>query len=241
MVAEIPQSIDFDLGRTNLVVNQRCGNCKHLSRIAHPAYEKVCKEHGMTEKSKPCERFSADPTKIKLRNRSARNAVEFLQEMSDDRLALFASLINEEARTRRNGFRFGQTVYLNIFGGDYFSNYRRMKVISATKDYVNLVSDEDSFTAMVYSKNVLTTPQWLKKKQWLIDNERLTDPRYKKYTQSVSHAEMQIQKIKDKLTVLEFDSTSRHSFAETQGVLSKGSKYSDRARHVEVTDMIRVR
>lgn len=218
-MADIPQSLDNDLDRSNLQVNQRCGNCKHLKRIANPAYEKLCKDLGMSEISRPCARFSADPTKIKFRREdNLRNAVRFLQELSADKLLVFASLCVEESKTRRKGFHFGMTVYLLAFGDDYVSNYRRMKVVSADRKYVNLVGSDGS-TAMVFHKSVLTPKQWIKKKAWLENNERLTDPRYKKYTESPSRADMQLRQVRNNPDAQEFDSTNRHDFAATSGAL----------------------
>lgn len=242
MVAELPEAISFDLGRTNLLVDQRCGNCKHLKRIAHPAYEKPCIDLGKLDISKPCARFSADPTKIRLNNRLARIAVELIQELSDDKLALMSSIFNEERKTRRYGFTFGQNVYLNIYGGEYISNYRRMKVVSATKDYVNLIADE-GFTAMVYSKNVLTPAQWRKKEAWLIRNERIKDPNLYKYTRSSTQAELQLEKAKHKISELEFDATSKHNFSKTRGSMGGGklAKYSNPDSHRSLTSLIRVR
>jgi len=220
-MSEIPTSLSTGLGRTNLFIKQRCGNCKHLKRIPHSAYEKLCITLGMTDISAPCERFSADPSKIRFKtSRNARRALEFLQELSDDKLALYASLILEERRTRSNGYSFGQTVYISINGQDYLSNYRRLKVVASDSKYIHLVAD-DGFTAMVLHGSVLSSEEWATKKAWLIKKERINDPRMAKYYASASHAELQKRKVSESLNVLEFDSTSRHDFALTSGSVRK--------------------
>lgn len=232
-MAEIPQSLDHDLDRSNLQVNQRCGNCKHLKRIANPAYEKPCIDLGMTEISRPCHRFSCDPTKIKFQgDRNIRNAIDLIQNLSPDKLLLMASMLIEESKTRRKGFFFGQTVYIRAFGDDYISNYRRMKVVSADRKYVNLVAPDGS-TAMVFHGSVITPAAWRKKKEQLTKTERLTDPRYKKYTQSPSRADMQLREVRTNMDAQEFDSTNRHDFAATSGALRhrRNSLVANASRH----------
>lgn len=47
-----------------------------------------------------------------------------------------ASLLNQEKATRRQGFRFGQLVYVRMYPGEYMSNYAIATVIQADKDQV---------------------------------------------------------------------------------------------------------
>ena len=232
-MAEVPASLSTNLERTNLNISQKCGNCKHLKRIAHPAYEKVCTEHGMTADSKPCERFSADPTKISFtRDRDAFRAEKFLTELSDDKLRLFASLLVEETKTRAKGFYFGMPVYLRVYGDDYLSNYQRAKVVSADAKWVNLVS-ANGFTAMVLHRSVLTPAQWHKKKAWLEHNERLVDPKLHKYTKMSTAEEIRMKRLQDKLEVAEMN---HKDVGKTRGRMKAVTRFTE--RRSDLVDMI---
>lgn len=242
-MSDLPQSVDINLGRTNLLIKQRCGNCKHLKRFAHPQYGKVCSKLGMNEMSKPCEKFSTDPTKIKFRGeRHIRNAVDFLQDLSDDKILLFSAMLNEETRTRRYGFHFGMTVYILAYGSDCLENYRRMKVVSADQKYVHLQAGE--FSAMVYHNSVFTSAQWLKKKKWLIENEKLSESSSKAnlYKKVTTPAEIRMQKAKLDVDSPTFDMSDDKRFAITSGKLSATKRrFSDSSKFTPLDQLIRTR
>jgi hypothetical protein len=243
-MSDLPQSLDVNLGRTNLLIKQRCGNCKHLKRIAHPQYGKVCSKLGFTEISKPCEKFSTDPTKIKFKGeRHARNAVDFLQDLSDDKILLYSALLNEETRTRRYGFHFGMTVYILAFGSDCLENYRRMKVVSADSKYVNLQAGD--FTAMVYHRSVLTPKQWVRKKAELIDQEKRfeTSSRAKIYKKTTSQAEIRLQKAKIEVAdSLDLSMSDEKKFALSSGRLATTKRrFNDTDKYTPVDHLIRTR
>jgi hypothetical protein len=243
-MSDLPQSLDVNLGRTNLLIKQRCGNCKHLKRVAHPQYGQVCAKLGITEISKPCEKFSADPTKIKFKGeRHVRNAVDFLQDLSDDKILLFSALLNEETRTRRHGFHFGMTVYILAFGSDCLENYRRMKVVSADSKYVNLQAGD--FTAMVYHNSALTSKQWAKKKAELIAQEKRfeTSPRANVYKKTTTQAEIRLQKAKVEMAdSLDLSMSDDKKFALSSGRLAVTKRrFNDSDKYTPLDRMVMVR
>lgn len=213
-MAAKPVPTDVKLGSSALFLPQQCGGCKHFKRIAHPAYEKTCTNLGILQESKPCERFMPDASGMKLSSpRQARNVMDLLRELGPSDLRNLATLALQERRSRKYGFKFGDTVYLQAFGDDYLSNYRRAKVVAADAKYVHIEADQ-GFAAMVFHGSVLTATQWRKKHKWLIDNERLTDPRYHKYIRVPSQAELQAERVKHSLDALDLNIANGGAFVE---------------------------
>jgi hypothetical protein len=213
-MAEKPVPTDIKLGSSALFIPQACINCKHFRRVAHPAYEKPCATLGVLGDSRPCERFSPDPARIKFtQKRHASVLIDIMRTMNDSDLLTVASLMTQERRNRRQGYRFGDTVYLCAFGGDYISNYRRCKVVSVDGKYINIQADE-GFSAMVYKDSVLSATQWRKKQAWLEARERHTDPRYSKYIPSAAQAKLQLEKIRQTHEALSLDFANGGEFVK---------------------------
>lgn len=214
-MAEKPVPTEVALSSSALFIPQKCINCKHFRRVAHPAYEKACETLGVLFDARPCERFSPDPARLKFtKRRQAEQVLSILRDMSESDLLTAASLLTQERRNRRQGYRFGDTVYLCAFGGDYLSNYRRCKVVSAEGRYINVQADE-GFSAMVFKTSVLTATQWKTKKAWLENNERRTDPRYAKYIPSAAQAKLQLERMRNSRDALELNLANGGAF--TQG------------------------
>jgi hypothetical protein len=193
-----PVPIDINLGKSALTIKQTCGQCIHLKRMAYPAFKKPCIELGIIEESKPCEKFAANPALIKFSDSEhTRNIAKAMRELNDRELKLLAVVINQETRTRKRGFEFGQIVYFRVFGGDYISNYVKAKVVSADRDYVH-VQGADGCLATLYHKSVLTGKEWKKKEFYLLKINKIKDPNRAKYLKAPTKAEREVNKIMNK-------------------------------------------
>lgn len=189
-----PTPVTMPLNKSTLTINTRCATCKHFNRLANPAYGEVCSQLGVIETSKPCNRYSVNPAEIKIYEQEHVEAlVEIVESLSDRDLQLMAALFNREHLTRKRGFKFGSVVYLRPFGGDYVSNYRKAKVISADREYVHIRA-ADGWTASVFHTSVLNAAAWKAKKADLTKAGKIKDPNYSKYFQIKTKAQVDIEK-----------------------------------------------
>lgn len=204
----VPVPIDpatHKLMGTNLAISAKCGMCVHFGNMKHPAYESVCKELGILEENTPCTRYEPDYRQLQLAEQPWFSAfAASLSQMTGKQRHILASLLMKENRTRRAGFFFGETVYMRVFEGDYLSNYRRGVIVSATSKHV-YIEGRGGFHAMLMRNSVMTTKQWLRKKQELIRANRLKDPFLRRYVQVPTNLDKKIQDIieQDKLDFLE--------------------------------------
>jgi hypothetical protein len=193
-----PEPVSFSLTGSALTLNVNCGLCRHHSRMAHPALKKVCREKGILEEAKPCARFSADPRQIKFSDDEQLLAVsEWIGQAPKKKLLLLAALLTQEERTRKQGRYFGEVVYILALGGEYITNYRRCRVVSAVKDYVTV--EGQGIIATVMTSSVLSIKQWKKKKALLAATGKKRDPRYKTYFQAPSKVDEEIKQVIDNL------------------------------------------
>jgi hypothetical protein len=185
--SSVPLPVDFSLN-TSLTCNVKCGDCVFFARHYSPAYKEPCIKLGISSKSKPCKRFSPDAAKLNIRNDvTLRKLSSALRNIGKDNLHIVASILLKEARTRREGFYFGQPVYVKVFGGDYLSNYRKAYVSHVERGLVHLscgrnINDAKTFTASVSPEAVLTVDEWKTKKSRLLSKGMKRDPKLSQYT-----------------------------------------------------------
>ncbi len=179
------------IGREQTISGLKCGQCKFFKQFGFYSIsgdsqkrEKVpCNELGILETSLPCPNFSISPYKINFKNKEGveRLLEKILQKITKKDLALFSVLINQEQRTRKKGFYFGQIVYLRLFGEDYLSNYVKAKIINATGEYVHVQGDK-GFNATLFIDSILTKEAFIKKQVELTKKNKLLDPNFAKHT-----------------------------------------------------------
>ena len=195
-----PQEISFPLSGCALTINANCGMCRHFSRMAHPAFKEVCQKKGIIEVSKPCVRYQADPRQLRFYEESHMVAfAEFLATVPTSKLPLLASIFNQEHRTRKRKYHFGEIIYIHAFGQEYISNYRRCRILVVERDLAT-VEGEGNLIASVMLKSVLNAKQWKKRKAELQAAKRVKDPNYKRHFKVSTKIEKEIKKAIETLT-----------------------------------------
>ena len=177
----IPTPLDINLNASSLTIKLSCGDCRHFTRMAFPEYGSVCSKIGIVEEAKPCKRFTPDSRLVEFQ--SDPDLVQFatfLATVPTSKLGVIASILTREHRTRKQGFNFGEVVYLRVFGDDYISNYRRCRVVQADARYVH-VEGKKGFTATVLKTSLLNFKQFKKKRAELEAAKKIRDPKYKNY------------------------------------------------------------
>lgn len=189
-----PKPVEFDTSAyPNLVVDVTCGSCLFFKRHAHSKYRGPCNTLGVQEISRPCKVFTPEPISFNFRSeKELRLLAKVLMKISKNHLRLLATMLLREHKTRAKGFKFGQPVWVKVFGGDYISNYRKAYIAHVERDKVYLTAGvnrniDKVFTACVKKTSVLTKPQWLKKKSTLTTKGFIKDPNYKQYTSFIGN------------------------------------------------------
>lgn len=170
-----------DMPKTGIPFNLdiRCRDCIYYERSA--TYEDKCKNLGIQSFSKPCRRFTLDPYQIDFNNDDTKTISLLITNISDKKLIKLAALLAQESKTRKQGFIFGQKVYVKLYQSDYLSNYAVARVISANKEYVSL-QGKKGWRGMLFHNSVLTIEEFIKKKDSLIKQNKLKDPNFSNYT-----------------------------------------------------------
>lgn len=172
--------VDFPLNRSALTVNLTCGDCRHHGGIPAPGQKSCCAVLGVIQEQTPCLHFSVSPFVIDFgSDMYLRMISRIIRKLNRKKLNAVASLLLQEARTRRYGFNMGDVVYFKAYGDDFLSNYRKGYVVSADKHYVVISGRRGrEFSCYISAPYVLRKAQWLEKQKELIAANRLVDPRY---------------------------------------------------------------
>lgn len=161
-------------------IKASCQDCVFYN--TQSTYAKPCKQLGVLAISKTCKRFTVNPYLIDFNSSKPSNLIrELISSLSKKDIHLFANVINQEYRTRKYGFYFGQEVMIRVFVGDYISNYASALIINANK-YNVYIQGSNGFHGMILHKNILTMEEWDKKRKSLLKRGLIKDPDYKKYT-----------------------------------------------------------
>lgn len=74
---------------------------------------------------------------------------ETFSQLEDKDLRVIAGLLLAESRTRRQGFRFGQPIFVRHSGRagrDYISNFMACRVLEANEDRIKVISEDGTIT-----------------------------------------------------------------------------------------------
>lgn len=121
----------------------------------------------MLPAAKPCSLYKADAFTLSTINSKADHKQDHLQKLAESiaeftipELAVLAGIFLAEKKTRQQGFRFWQRVYVRIRGtssDNYLNNFVVGRVLDADKEYVRVVSDlGKSCIQVVNDKNSCT-------------------------------------------------------------------------------------
>lgn len=220
--SDYPTPMDVNLNRSALQIKMTCRECIHFKRMAYPSYKKPCLELGITEESKPCENFAPNPANISFtESKRIRQAALVIQDLSDRERKLFAAILNQETRTRRYKFAFGEKVYFKLYGGNYLKNYVVAKVVWADSKHVH-IQGVDGFVASLHHGSVLKQAQWSKLEFELIRDNKIYDPSRARYDRVPTKAQLEIQKIEKPLPLdLSMDLVGKGSLAKAVTSKSK--------------------
>lgn len=177
---ELPPS---DKGRAPLALGVRCKSCLFFKHAA--TFKLPCSEMDVKSFARPCSRFTANHYAFDFLDGGHQQIAELMARLKDSRIADLTALFNQELRTRKQGYRHGQIVYVRMFSDDYLSNYARAKVVLATKEYIYLqgfTKKSRSFRGSYLRKSVLTEEQFERKRRRLIKAGKLRDPALAQYT-----------------------------------------------------------
>ena len=155
-----------------------CGGCVHFNKMRHPQLPKVCKEEGIREYAKPCEKFQVN---WQLFN-ADKQFSDIVHSISNDDLPLIVALLNAEISTRIAKYHYNMVVYVRLFGEDYISNYFKCNVICAKGRYVYVQGAKSKYYGVFLKKSVLTEKQFLTKIKELALAKKYRDPKLESYT-----------------------------------------------------------
>jgi hypothetical protein len=160
----------------------RCRDCFHFMRQKASGYKDICSRMGILSSGRPCTKFMPDAKIFSLESDDGRDLRNFISSISATRLSLYASLLVNERVTRRQGFNFGEQIYVRLFREDYLSNYGKAWIIMATPQRVFAQGENDKFRGNFLRASVLDVEQFARKRKALISRQRLIDPNLQSYT-----------------------------------------------------------
>lgn len=161
--------------RRAMAVDVRCRHCIFFERSA--VFEDKCIKLHVQPTALPCHKFVTDPRMVNFDRTEIVSLTSLMQQLRSSELAVLAAIINQEKKTRNNGFWFGQTVYVRAIGqDDYLSNYLRAHVISSTGGMV-WVQGEQGWYGSFSLLSVLDYDQFEAKTTVLRRKGRLIDPK----------------------------------------------------------------
>lgn len=134
-----------------------CGDCRGLSRDRLlPNADKACGAQGQPEDSKICQHFRANS--YDLREAFAEEGdklsalFDLFSNMNTKALRVIAGMLLAENKTRNNGYKLGQPVFVRYRGRDgrnYLNNFMAARILDADNDNIRVVS-EDGKTTLTY-------------------------------------------------------------------------------------------
>ncbi|WOL24581.1 DNA topoisomerase [Yersinia phage fHe-Yen9-02] len=142
-----------------------CGDCRGLTRDALlPSAEKPCNTQGVLDSSKICNHFRADSFSLKEVMQEHGNELVGLfktfASFSDKDLRVIASMLLSESRTRRQGAKMGDPIFVRYRGREtrnYINNFMACRILDVTEQEIRCVS-EDGQIVLTYPNNGFTGP-----------------------------------------------------------------------------------
>lgn len=159
-----------DIKRRDITLPIACRNCVFYRKLA--AYAKGCEELGVAPSAKTCTKFVPDPEQMDQTDRLLQTLTTVGRAKKPE--LVYAAMLSA-AKVRRTGYRVGQTVFFRVLGGDYLSNYARGVVVGSVRDSVVVIGAE-LFTACLKVSSVLSSDDFLVKKERLVSAGKINDP-----------------------------------------------------------------
>lgn len=166
-----------------------CDSCVHFKSRAirvHDGKPATCSQVGILAKARTCKDFIADPFSRELVDMAQDKALsQLVARVKPTGLAALAALLVGELDTRHAGFRYGQTVYVNIVAvgrnepgndRDYVANYYRGNMI-CVRDGVAYVTYKSRMRLAVNVNAILSLQEWQQRRAYLLEQRRYVDKR----------------------------------------------------------------
>lgn len=163
----------------------RCGDCEGFECTRLIEKQKgFCNANGKTRYSSTCPNYQAnlEPMRDFIGSDPFDALTQLIQSLPDNQLRMFGSLLYSENNNRRNGFQFGQKIYVRyrgLAGSNYLSNFMSAHVMSCQGDYIKVMSRDGRCSAsfLLSNKNQLFTVERFEKlRDRLIRQGKLVDP-----------------------------------------------------------------
>jgi hypothetical protein len=167
-----------------VTVNVTCRDCIFFEREANftdGKEKRPCKQLGRLASQLPCVAFKVSPYQMDFNGADMLTFANIISNIPNGKLPLLAAILLQENTTRKNGFKFGQTVYVQVFPDDYLSNWAVAKIIAVDSKWV-FIQGKRGFRAKVAHSSVLREIEWTEHSRKLRGLGRFSDPNLNKYT-----------------------------------------------------------
>lgn len=162
-----------------------CGDCSGFKdeRLLDSC-KSVCGKADKITTSEACPSFAPAVRQLSpvTQKRSFEPMVEMIAELPDDSLRVLASILYNEKRTRKNGFFFGQKVYVRYRGANtsnFLSNFMIAHVMYVSNEHYRLMS-MDGRCVLTYGiqckPNIFTVAQFADLRAKMLKKNKLVDP-----------------------------------------------------------------
>lgn len=164
-----------------LFISVSCDRCVHYKNNGIKMNDKgpvACSVLGVSPTQPACVKFSPDPRAIDVwQSPGPVSLAALMYSIPNRELGVLASLVRQEAITRSHGFFYGQPVIIQVFPGDFVSNFAKAKIIFANRSHVYVHAG--TFVAMLTRKgrSILSVDEWEKKCAALVRKQRINDPK----------------------------------------------------------------
>lgn len=172
---------------SKIEIKLTCGSCSGLNRERLVSTKEFCAGMGKIPSSNACSSHKPDVFSL-INDEPKMDMLGCLADVtftfSIREMQVLASLLLNEKKTRRAGYRFWQKVYVRIGGtsGDnYFNNFAIARVLDANKEYVRLVSETVRTSVTLVndkdSESLFTVERFKPIREEMIEKKRYVDPK----------------------------------------------------------------
>lgn len=150
-----------------------CGDCRGLTRdVLIPASTKPCESLGKLEDSKMCKHFRTNTYDLKNLMEENGDALvalfELFGNMEEKDLRIMAGMLLSESRTRKQGVKMGQPVYVRYRGREsrnYMNNFMAARILDMDDNEVRLISETGKIV-LTYPNTGLAGPSLYSKSEF---------------------------------------------------------------------------
>lgn len=138
------------MSQKHLKHNLQCGSCSGLNRDKLVAGNTtVCAGQGKIPSARTCSSYRTDvfalaPVNERTEHDMLHQLAECVSEFTLTELQVLAALFLGEKKTRQNGYRFWQKIYVRIRGtssDNYLNNFVVGRVLDADREFVRVISE----------------------------------------------------------------------------------------------------